>query len=66
MHAFWALGTVAGALIGAITLALNISLTWTLSFVAALGLLGALVTFHWVLPKNANRAIDQGNLANEI
>ncbi len=66
MHAFWALGTVAGALIGAITLALNISLTWTLSFVAALGLLGALVTFHWVLPKNANLAIDQGNLANEI
>ncbi len=66
MHAFWALGTVAGALIGAITLALNFSLTWTLSFVAALGLLGALVTFHWVLPKNANRAIDQGNLANEI
>ncbi len=66
MHAFWALGTVAGALIGAITLALNFSLTWTLSFVAALGLLGALVTFHWVLPKNANLAIDQGNLANEI
>ncbi len=66
MHAFWALGTVAGALIGAITLALNFSLTWTLSFVAALGLLGALVTFHWVLPKNANRTIDQGNLANEI
>ncbi len=66
MHAFWALGTVAGALIGAITLALNFSLTWTLSFVGALGLLGALVTFHWVLPKNANRAIDQGILANEI
>ncbi len=66
MHAFWALGTVAGALIGAITLALNFTLTWTLSFVAALGLLGALVTFHWVLPKNANLAIDQGNLANEI
>ncbi len=66
MHAFWALGTVAGALIGAITLALNFSLTWTLSFVAALGLLGALVTFHWVLPKNANLAIDQGNLADEI
>ncbi len=66
MHAFWALGTVAGALIGAITLALNFSLTWTLSFVAALGLLGALVTFHWVLPKNANLAINQGNLANEI
>ena len=66
MHAFWALGTVVGALIGAITLALNVSLTWTLSFVAVLGLLGALATFRWVLPKNWNSARGDLDLAREI
>lgn len=66
MHAFWALGTVTGALIGAITLALDFSLTWTLCFVAVIGLLGALATFRWLLPKNLTTAHDQADLAAEI
>jgi MFS family permease len=66
MHAFWALGTVAGALIGAITLALDFSLTWSLFFVSVIGLIGALATFRWLLPKNLNRGDGQTNLAQEI
>ena len=54
MHAFWALGTVVGALIGAITLALDFSLTWTLAGVSILGLLGVVVTFTWVLPRTVS------------
>ncbi len=70
MHAFWALGTVTGALIGAITLALDFSLAWSLFFVSIIGLLGALATFRWLLPRNMamNMAMenDQADLAEEI
>jgi MFS family permease len=52
MHAFWALGTVAGALVGALTLALNVSLGWTLLGVSIAGIIGTLITFSWVLPRN--------------
>jgi len=37
MHAFWALGTVTGAIIGAVTLALDFSLTWSLFLSRSLG-----------------------------
>lgn len=53
MHAFWALGTVVGALVGALTLVLDISLGWSLLGVSVAGLIGTLITFHWVLPHNA-------------
>lgn len=66
MHAFWALGTVTGALIGAITLALDFSLTWSLFFVSIIGLIGALATFRWLLPKNLTTEPAQAELANEI
>ena len=66
MHAFWALGTVTGALIGAITLALDFSLTWSLFFVSIIGLLGALATFRWLLPKSLTTANNQTELAEEI
>jgi MFS family permease len=66
MHAFWALGTVTGALIGAITLALDFSLTWSLLFVSIIGLLGALATFRWLLPKSLTTANNQTELAEEI
>lgn len=66
MHAFWALGTVFGALIGAITLALDFSLTWSLFFVSVIGLLGALTTFHWLLPKSLDTSNFQDELAEEI
>lgn len=58
MHAFWALGTVVGALVGAITLALDFSLAWTLLGVAVAGLLGMLVTFRWVLPRAVTEVSD--------
>lgn len=66
MHAFWALGTVTGALIGAITLALDFSLTWSLFFVSIIGLLGALATFRWLLPKSLTSTNNQAELAEEI
>ena len=66
MHAFWALGTVAGALIGAVTLALDFSLTWSLFFVSVIGLVGALATFRWLLPKNLNKEVGPAELAHEI
>lgn len=66
MHAFWALGTVAGALIGAVTLALDFSLTWSLFFVSVIGLVGALATFRWLLPKNLNNEVGPAELAHEI
>lgn len=66
MHAFWALGTVTGALIGAITLALDFSLTWSLFFVSVIGLIGALATFRWLLPKSLTTANNQTELAEEI
>jgi MFS family permease len=66
MHAFWALGTVTGALIGAITLALDFSLTWSLLFVSIIGLLGALATFRWLLPKSMAKENDRADLAEEI
>jgi MFS family permease len=66
MHAFWALGTVTGALIGVITLALNFSLTWSLLFVSIIGLLGALATFRWLLPKSLTSANNESELAEEI
>lgn len=59
MHAFWALGTVVGALIGALTLAGNVSLTWTLAAVSIAGLIGTAVTFRWVLPKSTTSDHDQ-------
>lgn len=52
MHAFWALGTVVGALVGALTLALDISLGWTLLGVSIAGIIGTLITFNWVLPRD--------------
>jgi MFS family permease len=66
MHAFWALGTVTGALIGAITLALDFSLTWSLFFVSIIGLVGALATFRWLLPKSMAKENNQADLAEEI
>jgi MFS family permease len=53
MHAFWALGSVVGALVGALTLVLDISLGWSLLGVSIAGLIGTLITFHWVLPRNS-------------
>jgi MFS family permease len=53
MHAFWALGTVTGALTGALTLALDVPLAWTLLGVSVAGVIGALITFHWVLPPSS-------------
>lgn len=66
MHAFWALGTVTGALIGAITLALDFSLTWSLFIVSIIGLVGALATFRWLLPKSLTSANNQAEFAEEI
>ena len=66
MHAFWALGTVTGAIIGAVTLALDFSLTWSLFFVSVIGLIGVLVTYRWLLPKNLNSGNEQVELAEEI
>ena len=69
MHAFWALGTVAGALIGALTLAFDFPLGWTLLGVSILGVIGTIITFNWVLPPSST---DMGSeeveaeLASEI
>lgn len=52
MHAFWALGTVVGATVGALTLAFDFSLAWTLTGVAVASAIGALITSRWLLPKS--------------
>ena len=65
MHAFWALGTVVGASIGALTLALNFSLAWTLTGVALASLIGALITFRWLLPKSS-ATVQGGELEDEL
>ncbi len=69
MHAYWALGTVAGALIGALTLAVDFPLGWTLLGVSILGVIGVLITFNWVLPKTPTDMESeevQDELASEI
>ena len=65
MHAFWALGTVVGALVGALTLALDIPLSWTLFAVALAGIVGAVITFTWVLPRKES-AVSDNNLESEF
>lgn len=50
MHGFWSLGAVLGTTFGAISLALDMSLTGFLIVVAAISLIAVISTARWLLP----------------
>ena len=49
-HGFWSLGTVAGGLIGVATAAIDLSIAWTMTFVAVLCGVLVLSARPWLLP----------------
>ena len=49
-HGFWSLGTVAGAVIGTVSLAIGLPIAWMMAAVAGLSALGVGLTARWLLP----------------
>lgn len=49
-HGFWSLGTVAGAVVGTVALALGLPIAWMMAGVAAASVLALALTARWLLP----------------
>ncbi len=49
-HGFWSLGTVAGAIVGSISLVLGVPLGWMLAGIASASAVALAVTARWLLP----------------
>lgn len=49
-HGFWSLGTVAGAVVGTVSLALALPIAWMMSGVALASVIALAVTARWLLP----------------
>lgn len=76
-HAFWSLGTVAGALVGTVALAAGLAVSWMMAGVATACLVALALTWRWLLPgpdpdthtadedalAEATPAVDPGSLA---
>jgi MFS family permease len=62
-HGFWSLGTVAGAVVGTVSLAIGLSIAWMLAGVAAVSVVALALTARWLLPGRDPVSHDADELA---
>jgi MFS family permease len=65
-HAFWSLGTVAGALIGALCLALGVPVTTMMTCLVVVSLLALTISARWLLPGADPHADDRDEEARTV
>ncbi len=62
-HGFWSLGTVAGAVVGTVSLAMGLPIAWTMAGVAASSVIALALTARWLLPGRDPVSHDADELA---